>query len=722
MEIPALLLGFLLHFNSPDTSIIPHYQPDIFRDSLRMRRMEAAFSAVDRMYRKEVETEKIPGFAYGIVADGKLIHTGFVGTNNQKSKPAVTANSVFRIASMSKSFAALAILKLRDAGKLQLDDPVIKYIPELSNQPSLTTDAPPITIRNLVSHTAGFPEDNPWGDRQLQDTDKEFTDFLRGGISLSNIPSQSYEYSNLGFTMLGLIITRTSGKHYEQYITEEIFKPLRMNQTYWEYEKVPADLLVHGYRLVNNEWQEEEMLHAGAYGVMGGMLTSIEDFAKYINLHLAAWPARSDPDSGPVKRSTIREMHRPGPISNLNAYARKLNGEICPRISSYNFGLGWAKDCTGKESLGHSGGLPGFGSHWAFLPQYGIAVVSFSSLTYAATSGLNIAVLDTIVSIADLQPRKILPSDILEERKLELLKFLPDWKDAEKNAIFSENFFADFFIDSLRKDAQKLFTKAGKILRAGKMVPENQLRGYCILEGEKIDIGIRFTLSPENPAKIQHFEIWEQQATTAAFRKYKLKTVSDREEYRESVKKDPAQELVALDKFIPDIVLDIRYATNNNLMREPVYNFPAAYMRRPAAAALKKIQAELKKKGLGLKIYDGYRPYSVTVKFYETFRDTAFVASPYSGSRHNRGCAVDLTIINLKTGKEIEMPTPYDAFTKEAAANSPAITGTPLKNRELLKKLMTENGFDIYPDEWWHYDFKGWKNFPVMDIVFNKLN
>lgn len=204
-------------------------------------------------------------------------------------------------------------------------------------------------------------------------------------------------------------------------------------------------------------------------------------------------------------------------------------------------------------------------------------------------------------------------------------------------------------------------------------------------------------------------------------RKYGLTPISSLAAYRELVAQDARQELVDLEKYIPGIVLDIRYATPHNIMKRPVYTTSAAFMRRPAADALKNIQQELNKKGYGLKIYDGYRPYDVTVIFYEQFHDTTFVASPYTGSRHNRGCAVDLTIIDLKTGKELEMPTPYDSFTREAHS---AFAGLPVnirKNRELLQQVMLKHGFVIYPDEWWHFDFAGWQQYPIMNISFETL-
>jgi D-alanyl-D-alanine dipeptidase len=137
--------------------------------------------------------------------------------------------------------------------------------------------------------------------------------------------------------------------------------------------------------------------------------------------------------------------------------------------------------------------------------------------------------------------------------------------------------------------------------------------------------------------------------------------------------------------------------------------------------ALKAVEEELRPLGFGLKVFDGYRPYRVTVVFYEAYHDSNFVASPYTGSRHNRGCAVDLTLIDLKTGKEPVMPTPYDSFTKEAAADYAGATPAALLNRQLLQKVMLKHGFVLYPSEWWHFDFGGWKDYPVMDIPFEDL-
>ncbi|HYG03328.1 MAG TPA: M15 family metallopeptidase [Chryseosolibacter sp.] len=210
------------------------------------------------------------------------------------------------------------------------------------------------------------------------------------------------------------------------------------------------------------------------------------------------------------------------------------------------------------------------------------------------------------------------------------------------------------------------------------------------------------------------------QLTATAQNKYGLKTTS-LAEYVASVKGNPDKELVDLEKFIPGLVLDIRYATTNNFTKEKIYNLAKAYARRPVAEGLKRAHDELKNVGLGIKIFDGYRPYKATVRFYEVYRDTTYVASPYRGSRHNRGCAVDITLIDLKTGEELPMPTEYDSFRKEAWPRTPVQDPVIRANRAKLISVMEKNGFRVNSSEWWHFDFKGWKNYEVLDIDFEEL-
>ncbi len=203
--------------------------------------------------------------------------------------------------------------------------------------------------------------------------------------------------------------------------------------------------------------------------------------------------------------------------------------------------------------------------------------------------------------------------------------------------------------------------------------------------------------------------------------KYGLMVIDDLNTYETTLKNDSSNELIDIQKFIPEIKLDIRYATSNNFLGEPVYTSDRAFLRKPAAEALKNIQHELSIMGYGLKIFDAYRPYAATEKFYYKVKDTVYVASVWTGSRHNRGCAVDLTILNLKNGKELKMPTGFDNFTTKANSDYLDLSPEQLKNRDLLIGVMTKWGFNNYPGEWWHYDFKDWKKYPLMDLTFEEL-
>ena len=192
--------------------------------------------------------------------------------------------------------------------------------------------------------------------------------------------------------------------------------------------------------------------------------------------------------------------------------------------------------------------------------------------------------------------------------------------------------------------------------------------------------------------------------------------------YYQAVKSNPNKKLVEIKNYIPGIVLDIRYATTDNFTHHQMYPQAKAFARLPVVLALQQVEADLAKKGLGLKIYDAYRPYSVTVKFYTLVSDTNFVADPRKGSKHNRGCAIDLSLVDLKTGKELDMPTGFDSFSKKAAAAYPNLPKQEIDNRALLKQVMEAHGFKELKTEWWHFDFNGWKNYELLDVPFSAIN
>jgi D-alanyl-D-alanine dipeptidase len=192
------------------------------------------------------------------------------------------------------------------------------------------------------------------------------------------------------------------------------------------------------------------------------------------------------------------------------------------------------------------------------------------------------------------------------------------------------------------------------------------------------------------------------------------------QQYYKQVKDDPGKQMVELKSRIPGLVYDLRYASTNNFMHRMMYpkNTRTAWLRSSAAANLQKVQAELATQGMGLKIFDAYRPYSVTVKFWELVKDDRYVANPAKGSGHNRGIAVDLTIIDTKTKKELDMGTGFDNFTDSAHHAFTALPEAVLKNRQLLKSTMEKYGFNALDTEWWHYSLPEGNRFELLDIYF----
>lgn len=485
------------------------YQPPVFTEEKRLEKIRQALPTIETLFRKEFDSNHFPGLAYGIIVDGELIDTHFFGYANLQQKIPTTAQSLFRIASMSKSFTAMAIVKLRDDGKLRLDDPIEQYIPELKKTNMLTNDAPILTIRHLLTQDVGMPEDDPLADRQLSMVDAEFLAMLNRGISMSNPPGTVWEYTNLCYALLGRIISIVSQRSYQEYIKQEILHPLGMMQTSWEYTEIPPELLARGYRWECDQYSEENLLHDGVYGAMGGLISSIEDFSKYIAYHLQAWPARDDPEYGPLRRSSLREMHHPWNFIELKSYRHRP----CPTTSAYCYGLIWSKNSDGVVSVNHTGGLPGFGCNWVMLPEHGIGLVSLANVTYADLCAINRVIIDRMVNIAELKSRQLPISHILAERKQQLLNVMlrQQWTvdQIDLSKVFAANFFDDKSLELRKTEFEAFLKRIGTISTVGELMPKNQLRGRFEVHGEQGKLQVMFSLSPENPPLIQELKLKE---------------------------------------------------------------------------------------------------------------------------------------------------------------------------------------------------------------------
>ncbi len=479
-----------------------------FTDPARKTKLATAFSDIDRIFADFATRTHLPGAAWGIVVDGGLAHSGSSGYRDIAAKAPVDADTVFRIASMTKSFTAMSILKLRDEGKLSLDDPADRYVPELKGLTYPTTDSPRVTIRHLLSHSEGFPEDNPWGDRQLADTDAQMSEMMRRGIPFSNAPGIAYEYSNYGFAILGRIVSNVSGRPYAAYVSDNILRPLGMSATTLSQSDVPAMKLAHGYRWEDEKWKDEELLAHGAFGSMGGMLTSVRDLSKYVGAFLAAWPPRDGPETLPVRRASLREMQQAWRPSFTRVSRDRSSGAIQLTTSSYAFGLRVTQTCDFRLMVAHSGGLPGFGSQMRWLPDYGVGIIAFGNLTYTGWEGAVSEAVDRLAKTGGLQPRVVQPSKALVDARDAVSRLIIKWDDQLADRIAAENLFLDESKERRKAHLEGLRAKVGTCTMPDRFdAVENALRGTWTMSCASGKLGAALTLAPTMPPTVQFISV-----------------------------------------------------------------------------------------------------------------------------------------------------------------------------------------------------------------------
>jgi len=467
-------------------------------------KLATAFADVDRLFTDFTTQQHVPGAAWGIVVDGELAHLGVTGFRDVPSKSPVTADTVFRIASMTKSFTAMAILKLRDEGKLSLDDPAEKYVPEMKALTYPTSDSPRITVRHLLSHAEGFPEDNPWGDRQLADTEDQLSQMIKRGIPFSNAPGVAYEYSNYGFAILGRIVSVVSGMKYTDFVGANILRPLGMTSTTLEPSTVPADRLAHGYRWEDEQWKNEPLLANGSFGSMGGMLTSVKDLSRYVGVFLSAWPPRDGPETGPIKRSSLREMQqvwRPAPAS---VTPDRSTGAVQLNSGGYGFGLRISQSCSFRHIVTHGGGLPGFGTVMTWLPEHGVGIIAFGNLTYTGWGRVATEAFDRLSKSGGMPPRVPTPSPALTRARDTVSRLIVSWDDRLADEIAAENLFLDRSKDRRRGEIERLRQSVGACRPgSGFDFVENALRGRWTMSCEKGKLEVSITLAPTMPPTVQ---------------------------------------------------------------------------------------------------------------------------------------------------------------------------------------------------------------------------
>jgi len=477
-----------------------------------------------------------PGMAYGIVIGGELVHAAGLGERHLGGPPP-DADTVFRIASMTKSFTASAILALRDDGALRLDDLAEDYVPELRGWPLVSPDSARISIRHLLTMTAGFPTDDPWGDRQQGLPLEEFATFLSQGVSFNWAPGTRFEYSNLGYAILGRVITAVTGVAYPDYIRHRLLLPLGMTRTGYEAEEfeVPGQQttgpagVARGYRRSPGGWSEVAFDPSGAFAPMGGIFSCVRDLTRWVAGFAAAFPPgdADAADAHPVRRATRRELQLPQVLTGW-AIASNFPGDgATSPPANYGFGLCVDEHPALGRIVSHSGGYPGFGSNMVWHPATRIGVIALGNSTYAAMAPLSARLLEAVVRQGEpvahgngvaLGSQGPWPETLAAKEAVGNL--LQNWDDAAAQRLFSPNVALDVPFAERQRRIALVRERIGEFGDDPGRRPEFDTPAQCRwrLAGERGAVQVQIQLNPERPPRVQSLVLAVPPAAGSALR------------------------------------------------------------------------------------------------------------------------------------------------------------------------------------------------------------
>jgi len=428
---------------------------------------------------------RVPSLAWGLVDGGEL-------------RLASGEHAVYRIASMTKSFTCAAILILRDEGRLALDDPIARHAPELAHLRGPTEDAPPLTIRLLMTMSGGLATDDPWADRHLDVGDAVLDRWLEPGAAFSQAAGTEFEYSNLGFGLLGRVVRRIAGAPLQELVTERLLRPLGMTRTTWT---APPEAIT-GYRRRDDELVPEPPLGDGAIAPMGGLFTTVTDLARWIAFLADAFPPRDGPEPAPLSRASRREMQqaqRAFPPRTVTA----RDGRVRAVVGGYGYGL----NVTWMEPIGwvvdHSGGLPGFGSNMRWTPG-GLGLMALANLSYARMADATAAALGALVAGNVVRPVAPTVSDALRHAAERLVALHNAWDDGVADALFADNVDLDDERPRRATAAARLAAEHGPFAMA-RVDAQSATSGVAVAHGPRGELRIEFLLHPLLPPRVQSY-------------------------------------------------------------------------------------------------------------------------------------------------------------------------------------------------------------------------
>jgi CubicO group peptidase (beta-lactamase class C family)/D-alanyl-D-alanine dipeptidase len=747
-----------------------------------------AIPILERFIAHEMVDKELPAVSIAIVDDQRLVWTRGFGFADPERKVPVTDDTVYRVGSVSKLLTDIALMQLVEQGKIDLDAPVTRYLPDFHPRNPF---GKPVTLRQLMTHRSGLVREPPVGN-YFDPTEPSLADTIASlnQTKLVYPPETHIKYSNAAVATVGYVVQRMSGEPFAKSVKRAVLEPLGMRQSSFEPTADIKKSLAKAFM-----WTIDGRVFAAPTFSMGidpagALYTTVSDLARFWS---AIFAGGRGANGAILQSSTLEQMFMP-------QYDK-------PSAKS-GFGLGFGLgEMDGRHTIGHDGAVYGFATTLRALPaeKLGVVVVTTKDSANAVTDRIAAAVLRAMLAIREGKP---IPEPEISSPV--------DPQLARRIAGRYRNGTEGFDLKVSGNELSMLNTNGGEPerLRAlgDSLVVDGRLGyGPKLLEGDgTITIGkksfareptqkpspaperwrgligeygwdhdILYILEKDGKlwALIEWFEFdpleevsenvfnfpnrglydgeqiiftrdkrgraTQANAANVAFKRRQVGPEEGVQQLRvqpvrpveELIKEarvatPPAEtgqfrspELVEVTKLDPTIKLDIRYATTNNFLGTVFYSQPRAFLQRPAAEALVRANQKLRKQGYGLLIHDAYRPWYVTKVFWDaTPADKKiFVADPAKGSRHNRGAAVDLTLYELKTGRPVEMVGTYDEVTDRSYPDYPGGTSLQRWHRDLLRQAMESEGFTVYEAEWWHFDYKDWQQYPILNIPFESI-